>query len=90
MTSQFLLKGHKTPHFLFAFFLKKSETLEAHFSGTEPDINKQYIFGFYQSVILANKKLSKISMHRHFKTAKDCSRKVTNFTLPVHKTALER
>ena len=37
---------------LVAFFLKISETLKAHISGTD---------------MLANKKLSKISMHMHFK-----------------------
>ena len=39
--SQFLLKGHKMLNFLFAFFLKISEILEAHISGTETDINKR-------------------------------------------------
>ena len=39
--SQFLLKGHKMFNFLVAFFLKISETLKAHISGTETDINKQ-------------------------------------------------
>ena len=41
MTSQFLLKGHKMFNFLVAFFLKISETLKAHISGTETDINKR-------------------------------------------------
>ena len=41
MTSQFLLKGHKLLNFLVAFFLKISETLKAHISGTEIDINKR-------------------------------------------------
>ena len=41
VTSQFLLKGHKMFNFLVAFFLKISETLKAHISGTETDINKQ-------------------------------------------------
>ena len=41
MTSQFLLNGHITLNFLFAFFLKISETLKAHISGTEADINKR-------------------------------------------------
>ena len=41
MTSQFLLKGQKLLNFLFAFFLKTSETLKAHISGTEADINKR-------------------------------------------------
>ena len=41
MTSQFLLKGHKMLKFLFAFFLKIYETLKAHISETETDINKQ-------------------------------------------------
>ena len=40
VTSQFLLKGHKLLIF-FAFFLKISETLKAHISGTEADINKR-------------------------------------------------
>ena len=38
---QFLLKGHKMINFLFAFFLKISETLKAHISGTEADINEE-------------------------------------------------
>ena len=37
-------------NFLVAFFLKISETLKAHTSGTETDINKQlkafFLFGF--------------------------------------------
>ena len=41
MTSQILLKGHKMFNFLVAFFLKISETLKVHISGTETDINKQ-------------------------------------------------
>ena len=41
VTSQFLLKGHKMLNFLFAFFLKISETLKAHISGTEADVNKR-------------------------------------------------
>ena len=41
VTSQFLLKGHKMFNFLVAFFLKISETLKAHISGTETDMNKQ-------------------------------------------------
>ena len=41
LTSQFLLKGHKMLNFLFAFFLKISETLKAHISGTEADINER-------------------------------------------------
>ena len=41
VTSQFLLKGHKMLSFLVAFFLKISETLKAHISGRETDINKQ-------------------------------------------------
>ena len=40
MTSQFLLKGHEMLNFLFTFFLKISEILEAHISGTEADINR--------------------------------------------------
>ena len=39
--SQFMLKGHKMFNFLVAFFLKISETLKAHTSGMETDINKQ-------------------------------------------------
>ena len=39
--SQFLLKGHQMLNFLFAFSLKISETLKAHISGTEADINKR-------------------------------------------------
>ena len=49
MTSQFLLKGHKMLNFLVAFFLKISETLKAHISGTETDINEQlksFFLGF--------------------------------------------
>ena len=41
VTSQFLLKGHKMFNFLVAFFLKISETLKAHISGTETDIKKR-------------------------------------------------
>ena len=41
VTSQFSLKGHKMFNFLVAFFLKISETLKAHISGTETDISKQ-------------------------------------------------
>ena len=41
VTSQFLLKGHKMLDFLVEFFLKISETLKAHISGTETGINKQ-------------------------------------------------
>ena len=41
VTSQFLLKGHKMHNFLVAFFLKISETLKAHISGTKTDINEQ-------------------------------------------------
>ena len=40
MTSQFLLNGHRMLNLLVAFFLKISETLKAHISGTEIDINK--------------------------------------------------
>ena len=39
VTLQLLLKGHKMFNFLFGFFLKFSETLKAHISGTEADIN---------------------------------------------------
>ena len=41
VTSQFLLKGHKMLNFLFALFLKISETLKAHIFGMEADINKR-------------------------------------------------
>ena len=41
VTSEFLLKGHKMFNFLVAFFLKISETLKAHISGMETDINKR-------------------------------------------------
>ena len=42
VTSEFLLKkGDKMFSFLVAFFLKISETLKAHISGTETDINKR-------------------------------------------------
>ena len=41
MTSQLLLKGHKMFNFLVASFRKISETLKAHISGTETDINKR-------------------------------------------------
>ena len=44
VTSHFLLKGHKMLKFLFAFFLKISETLKAHISGTEADVNKRSPF----------------------------------------------
>ena len=50
------------PNFVFAFFLNISKTLEAHISGTETDINKQlknFLFGFQQSFILANKNIIK-------------------------------
>ena len=50
--------------FLSAFFLKIFETLKAHISGTEAGINKRFL-GFKPSFVLANKKLSKTSMHRH-------------------------
>ena len=40
VTSQVLLKWHEMLNFLIAFFLKISETLKAHISGTETDINK--------------------------------------------------
>ena len=33
-------------NFLYAFFLKVSETLKAHISGTETDIDKSFVFGF--------------------------------------------
>ena len=63
MMSQFLLKGHKMLDFLFAFLLKISETLKAHISATETDIDQQTVksfpFGFQRSYISANKKISK-------------------------------
>ena len=42
MTSQFLLKRHKMFFLKFSFriFLKIPETLKAHISGKEADINK--------------------------------------------------
>ena len=40
VTSHFLLKGHKMFNFIFTLFHKISETLKAHTSGTEADINK--------------------------------------------------
>ena len=40
MMAQFLSKEHKILNFLFAFFFKIFETLKAHISGTEADINK--------------------------------------------------
>ena len=57
-------------NFLVAFFLKISENLKAHISGTKTDINerKKAFFSVlnglsYQPI----KKLTKISMHMHFK-----------------------
>ena len=41
VTSQLLLKGRKMFNFLFAFFLKISETLKAHISGMEVGVNKR-------------------------------------------------
>ena len=38
--SQVLLKRHKMLNFIFTFFVKTSETMKAHISGTEADINK--------------------------------------------------
>ena len=35
------VKGAQNVQFLFAFFLKISETLKAHIPGTEADINKR-------------------------------------------------
>ena len=68
VTSQFLLKGAQNGHFPFAFFLKMSETLKAHISGTEKisTNSKKLSFRFLTDFILANKKSSKILMHRHF------------------------
>ena len=40
--SQFLTKGH-TKYSVLSLFLKISETLKAHISGTEADVNN---FGF--------------------------------------------
>ena len=60
MTSKFLLKGHNILNFLFAFFPKISETLEAHISGSETDIKgKKLSSWFYKSLILANKEIIK-------------------------------
>ena len=62
MTSQFLLKEHKMLNFLFAFFLKISETLKPHISGTEADINKRqraFFLVFNPYFILTNKKVIK-------------------------------
>ena len=70
VTSQFLLKGHKMLNFVFAFFLKISETLKAHISGTEADINKRKRALFLVFNCLSYKQIKnykKISMHRHFK-----------------------
>ena len=70
VTSQFLLKGHKMLNFVFAFFLKISETLKAHISGTEADINKRQRALFLVFNCLSYKQIKnyqKISMHRHFK-----------------------
>ena len=39
VTSEFLLRGHKMFNFLVSFFLKISENLKAHISGTETDIS---------------------------------------------------
>ena len=41
LTSEFLLKGHKMFNFFVAFFLKISETLKAHISGTETYIKNR-------------------------------------------------
>ena len=68
MTSVFV-KGAQNGKFSFRIFLKISETLKAHISGTETDINKQLkaFFSVFNGLsILTNKKLSKISMHGHF------------------------
>ena len=47
MMSQFLLNWHKMFNFLVAFFLKISETLKAHISGTEISTNgKKLSFRF--------------------------------------------
>ena len=49
-------------NFLLALFLKISETLKAHISGTEADIDKQeiaFFLVFKPSFILANKKIVK-------------------------------
>ena len=35
------VKGAQNAQFSFTYFLKISETLKAHISGTEADINKQ-------------------------------------------------
>ena len=55
--------------FLFAFFLKISETLKAHISGMEADINKRaFVLVFNRLSYQPIKKLSKISMHRNFES----------------------
>ena len=57
MTSQFLSKGHKMLNFLFAFFLKISETLKAHICKTETDTSKQqkrFLFSFNGLSYLVN------------------------------------
>ena len=54
--------------FLFAFFLKISETLEAHWNRNRyQQTVKSFLFGFQRSSYQPIKKLSKMSMHRHFK-----------------------
>ena len=60
-------------NFLVAFFLKISQTLKAHISGTETDINKRqkaFFLVFNRLSYQPIKKLSKISMHMHFKATK--------------------
>ena len=67
MTSKFLLKGHKILNFL-VFLLKIFETLKAHISVTEININKRYkaFFSVFSGLSYqAIKKVSKISMHMH-------------------------
>ena len=70
MMSQFLLKGHKMLNFLFAFFLKISETLKARISGTETDINKQYKAFFLVFNSLLNKPVKNYQKFRCIGTFK--------------------
>ena len=67
MTSNFLLKGHKMLNFFSHFFLKISETLKAHISGTEQISTNSKFLVFNGLRYWPLKKLSLISMHRHFK-----------------------
>ena len=71
MTSQILLTGHEMPKFLFAFFpqdcYKGFESSYLWNGKRYQQRVKSFPFGFQRYFILANKKLSKISMHKHFK-----------------------